>query len=36
VLDIGDEVSQTILDDVENIFDTYAGNCTQLDEYEFE
>lgn len=41
VLDIGDEVSekninQTILDDLENIFNTYAGNCTQLDEYEFE
>ena len=41
VLDIGKEVSekninQTILDDVENIFNTYAGNCTQLDEYEFE
>ena len=41
VLDIGNEVSeksinQTILDDVENIFNTYAGNCTQLDEYEFE
>jgi hypothetical protein len=41
VLDIGKEVSekninQTILDDVENIFNSYAGNCTQLDEYEFE
>lgn len=41
VLDIGDEVSekninQTILDDLENIFNTYAGNCTLLDEYEFE
>ena len=41
VLDIGNEVSeksinQTILDDVENVFNIYAGNCTQLDEYEFE
>lgn len=41
MLDIGNEVSekrinQTVLDDVENIFNTYAGNCTQLDEYEFE
>lgn len=41
VLDIGDEVSekninQTILDDLESIFNTYAGNCTLLDEYEFE
>jgi hypothetical protein len=41
VLDIGKEVSeksinQTLLDDVENIFNIYAGNCTQLDEYEFE
>lgn len=41
VLGIGNEVSekninQTILDSVESIFNTYAGNCTQLDEYEFE
>jgi hypothetical protein len=41
VLDIGNEVSeksinQTTLDDVENIFNTYAGNCSQLEEYEFE
>jgi len=41
MLDIGNEVSeksinQTTLDDVENIFNAYAGNCSQLDEYEFE
>jgi hypothetical protein len=41
VLDIGNQVSekninQTILDTVESIFNAYAGNCTQLDEYEFE
>ena len=41
VLDIGNQVSeksinQTTLDDVENIFNTYAGNCSELDEYEFE
>jgi hypothetical protein len=41
VLDIGNEVSeksinQTTLDDVENIFNIYAGNCSELDEYEFE
>lgn len=40
-LNIGNEVSeksinQTILDDVENIFNIYAGNCSELDEYEFE
>lgn len=40
-LNIGNEVSeksinQTILDDVENIFNIYSGNCSQLDEYEFE
>lgn len=40
-LNIGNEVSEksinkTILDDVENIFNIYAGNCSQLDEYEFE
>ena len=40
-LNIGNEVSensinQTILDDVENIFNIYAGKCSQLDEYEFE
>ncbi len=28
-------VNQSTLDDVENIFNTYAGNCSQLDEYEF-
>lgn len=41
VLDIGNEVSeksinQTTLDDVENVFNIYAGNCSELDEYEFE
>lgn len=41
VLDIGNEVSeksinQTALDDVENVFNIYAGNCSELDEYEFE
>jgi hypothetical protein len=41
VLDIGNKVSektinQTTLDDVENIFNIYAGNCSALDEYEFE
>lgn len=41
VLDIGNQVSekkvnQTILDDIEQIFNSYAGNCSQLDEYEFE
>jgi hypothetical protein len=40
-LDIGDQgsenkVNQTLLDDIEQIFNSYAGNCTQLDEYEFE
>lgn len=40
-LDIGNEVSeksinQTTLDDVENIFNVYAGNCSELDGYEFE
>ena len=40
-LDIGNQVSekkvnQTILDDIEQIFNSYAGNCSQLDEYEFE
>jgi len=40
-LDIGNQVSenkvnQTILDDIEKIFNSYAGNCPQLDEYEFE
>ena len=40
-LDIGDQVSekkvnQTTLDDIEQIFNSYAGNCSQLDEYEFE
>jgi hypothetical protein len=41
VLEIGNKVSektinQTTLDDVENIFNIYAGNCSALDEYEFE
>jgi len=41
VLDISNELSeksinQTTLDDVENIFNIYAGNCFELDEYEFE
>jgi hypothetical protein len=41
VLDIGNQVSeksvnQTTLDSVENIFNSYAGNCSELDEYEFE
>jgi hypothetical protein len=40
-LNIGNEVAeksinQTILDDVENIFNAYSGNCSQLDDYEFE
>jgi hypothetical protein len=40
-LDIGDQVSekkvnQTALDQTEHIFNSYAGNCSQLDEYEFE
>ncbi len=40
-LDIGEQVSekkvnQTALDDIEQIFNSYAGNCSQLDEYEFE
>jgi hypothetical protein len=40
-LDIGDQVSekkvnQTTLDDIEQIFNSYAGNCSQLDEYEFD
>lgn len=40
-LDIGDQVSenkvnQTFLDDIEHIFNSYAGNCSNLDEYEFE
>ena len=40
-LDIGDQVSenkvnQTTLDDIEQIFNSYAGNCSQLDDYEFE
>ena len=29
-------INQSTLDDVENIFNIYAGNCSQLDEYEFE
>jgi hypothetical protein len=40
-LDIGNQVSEksinkTVLDDVEHIFNIYAGNCSELDEYEFE
>ena len=40
-LDIGDQVSekkvnQTTLDDIEQIFNSYAGNCSQFDEYEFD
>lgn len=40
-LNIGNEVAngsinQSTLDDVENIFNIYAGNCSQLDEYEFD
>ena len=40
-LDIGDQVSekkvnQTTLNDIEQIFNSYAGNCSQLDEYEFD
>jgi hypothetical protein len=40
-LDIGDQVSekkvnQTALDQIEHIFNSYAGNCSLLDEYEFE
>jgi len=40
-LDIGEQVSdkkvnQTTLDDIEQIFNSYAGNCSQLDEYEIE
>lgn len=40
-LDIGNQVSekkvnQTTLDDIERVFNLYAGNCSQLDEYEFE
>ena len=40
-LNIGNEVSegrinQSMPDGVESIFNMYAGNCTQLDEFEFE
>jgi hypothetical protein len=40
-LNIGNEVTkgsinQSMLDGVENIFNIYAGNCSQLDEYEFD
>ena len=40
-LNIGNEVTegrinQSTLDGVESIFNMYAGNCTQLDEFEFE
>ena len=29
-------INQSTLDGVETIFDNHAGNCSQLDEYEFE
>ena len=40
-LNIGNEVTkgninQSTLDGVENIFNIYAGNCSKLDEYEFD
>jgi len=40
-LNIGNEVAngsinQSTLNSVENIFNIYAGNCSQLDEYEFD
>jgi hypothetical protein len=40
-LNIGNEVAEgrinkSTLDGVESIFNMYAGNCTQLDEFEFE
>jgi hypothetical protein len=40
-LNIGNQVAegrinQSTLDGVESIFNMYAGNCTQLDEFEFE
>ena len=40
-LNIGNEVAngsinQSTLDGLENIFNIYAGNCSQLDEYEFD
>jgi hypothetical protein len=40
-LNIGNEaaqgsINQSTLENVENIFNIYAGNCTQLDEFEFE
>ena len=40
-LDIGDQVSEkkvneTALDQIERIFNSYGGNCSQLEEYEFE
>ena len=40
-LNIGNEVTegrinQSTLDGVESIFNMYAGNCTQLDGFEFE
>jgi hypothetical protein len=40
-LNIGNEVAegrinQSTLDGVESIFNMYAGNCTQLDDFEFE
>ncbi|HEX2305184.1 MAG TPA: hypothetical protein VHH33_02745 [Nitrososphaeraceae archaeon] len=40
-LNIGNEaaegrINQSTLEKVENIFNIYAGNCSQLDEYEFD
>jgi hypothetical protein len=40
-LNIGNEaaegsINQSTLENVENIFNIYAGNCSQLDEFEFE
>jgi hypothetical protein len=40
-LNIGNEVAegrinQSTLEKVENIFNIYAGNCSQLDDYEFD
>ena len=29
-------INQSTLDGVETIFNNHAGNCSQLDEYEFE
>ena len=40
-LNIGDavtkgDINQSKLDSVEDVFNNYAGNCPELDEYEFE